>query len=300
MNSLLQVVTFIALIGSITGHLEEAMNRQLNRDGGSASWNYAGQGHYWPEIAPYCGGKRQSPIDIDTSKTFDTTTGSLKFSGYGGDLAGTFTNTGKSLKFTPEATEASDLPGIKDKNGSHIMGSYELLQLHFHWGSDNDRGSEHTIDGNRFAMEMHLVHIKKQYLGDTDAALASPDGLSVVGIMFVVGQNGSDFAPLQPMVDAALEMADDQSAEVDADINLKDFVNEVGPCYYTYYGSLTTPTCNEVVSWFMMDGTIAISQEQLDAFKGLEYDDGAPIVDNFRPPQPLNNRIVKRVVPMDY
>ena len=65
------------------------------------------------------------------------------------------------------------------------------------------------------------------------------------------------------MVDAALEMADDQSAEVDADINLKDFVNEVGPCYYTYYGSLTTPTCNEVVSWFMMDGTIAISQEQV-------------------------------------
>ena len=26
---------------------------------------------YWPETHPFCGGKRQSPIDFDTSQVFD-------------------------------------------------------------------------------------------------------------------------------------------------------------------------------------------------------------------------------------
>ncbi len=30
---------------------------------------------------------------------------------------------------------------------------YKLLQLHLHW-----RGSEHTVDGNNFDAELHLVH----------------------------------------------------------------------------------------------------------------------------------------------
>ena len=43
-------------------------------------------------------------------------------------------------------------------------------------------------------MEMHLVHVNKKYLDDIPKALTKPDGLAVVGIMFVVG--GSEFAPL--------------------------------------------------------------------------------------------------------
>jgi carbonic anhydrase len=30
---------------------------------------------------------------------------------------------------------------------------YKLLQMHFHW-----RGSEHFVEGHRFAAELHLVH----------------------------------------------------------------------------------------------------------------------------------------------
>ena len=39
---------------------------------------------------------------------------------------------------------------------------------------------------------------------------------------------------------------------------------------------------------------------QPEIFRTLDDVYGDEIVDNFRPPQPLNNRIVKRVVPMDY
>ena len=67
----------------------------------------------------------------------------------------------------------------------------------------------------------------------------------------------------QPIVDAANAIHDNQALKVSADISLNKFLREVGPGYYTYDGSLTTPTCNEVVSWHMMQGTIAISQEQV-------------------------------------
>jgi len=296
MASYLQLFTFIALAGSISGNLE----RELERAGGSG-WNYAGQGEYWPETHPYCGGKRQSPIDIDTSRVFDCYTPAdqtVNFSGYNkkGTVAGKLANVGSSLKFTPSETKAGKLPGIV---GGTLDAEYKLLQYHFHWGSSNDRGSEHTIDGQCYAMEMHLVHVKKNYFNNVAKALSSADGLAVVGIMFVVGQNGSDFAPLQPIVDAALALHDDQTLEIPAEVELKPFLQEVGAGYYKYDGSLTTPTCNEVVSWHVMTGAIAISQEQLDAFRGLTYPDGAPMVDNFRPPQPLNNRVVKRVWPYE-
>ena len=62
--------------------------------------------------------------------------------------------------------------------------SYQMLQLHFHWGADNSRGSEHTINGVEFPMEMHIVHKK---VGLTvEEALGTSDGLAVVGQMFEV------------------------------------------------------------------------------------------------------------------
>lgn len=32
--------------------------------------------------------------------------------------------------------------------------TYELAQFHFHWGSDATKGSEHTVDGKHFQMEV--------------------------------------------------------------------------------------------------------------------------------------------------
>ena len=31
---------------------------------------------------------------------------------------------------------------------------YNLLQFHFHWGGDDKVGSEHTVDGERFPLEV--------------------------------------------------------------------------------------------------------------------------------------------------
>ena len=65
---------FLALIGTISGTLDRALERA-----GGSGWSYAGQGNYWPVTHPFCGGKRQSPINIDNSRVFSIDTGTLKF-----------------------------------------------------------------------------------------------------------------------------------------------------------------------------------------------------------------------------
>merc|ERR1712180_442195 len=124
MCSFLQVITGLALIGSISGNLERALERA-----GGSGWSYAGQGNYWPVTHPFCGGKRQSPINIDNSRVFSVDTGTLKFREYSKNLAGKLANVGSSLKFTPDATLAEDLPGIRDRDGPLGGDNYELLQF---------------------------------------------------------------------------------------------------------------------------------------------------------------------------
>ena len=86
---------------------------------------------------------------------------------------------------------------------------------------------------------------------------------------------------LQPFVEAALEIGaeatyDDQAAvNVSKSIVLKDFIDLVdidnnGPAYYYYKGSLTTPGCNEVVSWIVMENTISISEYQVRHSNSLQ------------------------------
>ena len=76
---------------------------------------------------------------------------------------------------------------------------------------------------------------------------------------------------------------------------LQDFLDEIEDSAYFYYkGSLTTPECNEVVSWIVMEEPIFISSTQLATLRSLTEKNGSPMVDNFRPVQPLNGRVIKK------
>ena len=62
--------------------------------------------------------------------------------------------------------------------------------------------------------------------------------------------------------------------------------------YSTYEGSLTTPGCYEVVEWNNFLTPLKVSKAQLAQFRMLDDSDSKDIVDNYRPPQPLNGRTV--------
>lgn len=69
--------------------------------------------------------------------------------------------------------------------GGLLSSTYILESLHFHWGKDNDRGSEHMVNNVRYPMEMHLVHRNKKY-NTTSEALNHKDGIAVLGFFFHV------------------------------------------------------------------------------------------------------------------
>ena len=80
--------------------------------------------------------------------------------------------------------------------------------------------------------------------------------------------------------------------------------------YWTYEGSLTTPPLYESVTWIVFKQPMTVSKEQLDAMRNLKCNSSVsakgkkksdsvsahlPIIDNFRPPQPIKDRIVRQV-----
>ena len=67
--------------------------------------------------------------------------------------------------------------------------------------------------------------------------------------------------------------------------------------FYRYSGSLTTPNCDEVVVWTVFADAIEVSNGQLESLRKAKYfsqNKNGPMVNNFRPIQPLNNRRVER------
>lgn len=94
----------------------------------------------------------------------------------------------------------------------------------------------------------------------------------------------------------------------------KDPVN-----YFSYIGSLTTPPCAEEVVWIDFHEPIDISEDQvryiflietiifsylcrilqLDQFRLLTANDDH-LKNNFRPTQPLNNRVVYQKIPVPF
>uniref|UniRef100_A0A183IUN7 carbonic anhydrase n=1 Tax=Soboliphyme baturini TaxID=241478 RepID=A0A183IUN7_9BILA len=71
--------------------------------------------------------------------------------------------------------------------------------------------------------------------------------------------------------------------------------------YWTYNGSLTTPPCCECVIWTVFCHPLKVSTSQMNVLRSLlsmpieRIDSSHPqLVNNFRPTQSLNGRIVRR------
>ena len=77
---------------------------------------------------------------------------------------------------------------VDESHGARISGgplsdSYLLNQFHIHWGSEKGRGSEHTLDGEQFDAEIHLVHYNENYDNLSHALAANEsNSLAVLGV----------------------------------------------------------------------------------------------------------------------
>lgn len=73
----------------------------------------------------------------------------------------------------------------KVQGGALAPGStYIVDNIHFHWGTKNTEGCEHTIAGKKFPMEAHMV-LYKNTSKDFEDALHKKE-VAVLGFMFIV------------------------------------------------------------------------------------------------------------------
>ena len=249
-KSLLTMLFFIVLF---SGAVSAQQSTGPTPTPAPAHWTYEGEEgpDEWGNLdANYalCGtGRAQSPIDISGQQTIGLQ--DIQFNYQPCEL--NIFNNGHTIQANYDA-------------GSSIIYNeteYQLIQFHFH------HPSEHTIAGQAFDMELHLVH-----------ATASGN-LAVVGIL--LQQGDAHNAALAPVFDhLPTEVGDPQAAGVQ--INAADFLPE-NHLFYTYAGSLTTPPCSQGVRWLLLETPVSISESQLEAFASL-------FEMNARPVQPLNNR----------
>ncbi|KAK1881124.1 Carbonic anhydrase 4 [Dissostichus eleginoides] len=243
----------------------------------------------WPTLFPsYCAGSRQSPIDIvSASATADSNLTAFTFTNYDNNSAlKEIKNTGKTVKITLTS-------GIKISGGG-LSEPYDSLQFHLHWGNGSSvPGSEHTVNGKRYPMELHIVNSKATYNGDTALALKDSTGLAALGF-FIEEMSGNAIG--QPAKWNVLSsylseiVTSGQSYTVPSGISLDDLLKGVDRSkYYRYLGSLTTPTCNEAVVWTVFKDTIKVSKDVIDRFSTtvrIADDSSELMVEVFRGVQP--------------
>jgi len=275
----------------------------------ASSWGYGLENGplKWGKDYQMCDtGKMQSPIDFNPREAtkIKGANASIQFSDnfWTSDAEGEIFNNGHTVEFKVNlSTNVFNFTG-----GPFGEETYQFLQLHFHWGSNSKKGSEHTIKGKRFPMEMHMVCINTKYI-NADGTLVgeyleNPDGVAVFGLMFKVVKRGvkKEQDALENVVDGiqmlTTEARSDEGDSIPIAVNLGNFIDQVAKGgYFTYQGSFTTPGCNEVVTWVNFRRLLKISKQQLKAYRLLNDGNEAPLVDNFRPVQPLNKRNVGMV-----
>jgi carbonic anhydrase len=233
-------------------------------------WDYQRKGpDTWHYTFDACEGKAQSPIDIRTSHVkYDPHLNPLSLNGYTSNISSyvwNFTHNGHNIVAYPPPLVRLSM------NGSNLPEVFYLVQFHFHWGYHGYQGSEHTIDGHKFPLEIHFVH-----------QAHSSDDLAVLSILFNLRHD--DNPHLNDLL-SVLNQTINTSISIEHRLDISHlFPTVTSPRFYRYNGSLTTPPCTEGVTWTILAKTVPISAGQLEVFIG----NSVPF--NFRPTQKLHAR----------
>ncbi|KFK28694.1 hypothetical protein AALP_AA7G034200 [Arabis alpina] len=143
---------------------------------------------------------------------------------------------------------------------------FKLVQCHWH------SPSEHTVNGTRYDMELHMVHQSDR------------GKLAVIGVLFKLGQPNKFLTKLLNGIKAI------GKEEINIGIvNPHDIIRFQTRKFYRYIGSLTVPPCTEGVIWTVVKRVNTISAEQIAALRNAVHDG---FETNSRPVQNTHSRTV--------
>lgn len=151
-------------------------------------------------------------------------------------------------------------------------------------------GSEHTIDGERFDLEMHTVHFPSGDAGNGFIA-------SAMGLIFSVDNYDRSVTDDQiSIIDNFFDsMRWDEANPVVSMVSYGTLMEMANfNKRWVYKGSVTTPPCATNVYWNVLSTIYPIKQKYVDLFK-QRLDSGTPglsALGNYRLAQPINGQDV--------
>ncbi|WAR27288.1 CAH9-like protein [Mya arenaria] len=152
----------------------------------------------------------------------------FKFTGYSSMAASsiTVTNNGHTVQMSISDAEIGNI----HMTGGGLTGQYNALQLHFHWGPNDDEGSEHTFRGHQFPLE--------------------------------IDDHDQDNSAIAPLITKLADIPYNGDSRV-LDLDFSALMPATSTDFYRYNGSLTTPKCNEAVVWTIFEHKNLISSKQV-------------------------------------
>ncbi|KAK2712749.1 hypothetical protein QYM36_011444 [Artemia franciscana] len=275
-------------------------------------------------------GKQQSPIDIiPKNLLFDPALKSLYIGKQ--TVSGSLRNTGQTLLFQPSKSHSSisgtgHHPGSPGANkgflsrqsslsfpmsggmnarnldqttppvnitGGPLAYSYQIEEVTIHFGTDNDHGSEHKIDGNVFPAEIQIYGYNADLYRNGSEASHRPNGLVGVSILVQIGEVTN---PELQTFTGALSQIPYAGMSADVSVSLRGLLPSTDH-FVTYEGSTTHPGCWETVTWIVFNRPIYITKQELSSLRSLNSGNATnpkgAIAGNIRPLQRLNSRTVR-------
>ncbi|CAD5111511.1 DgyrCDS817 [Dimorphilus gyrociliatus] len=152
-------------------------------------YNYEFHGADWSEICST--GIKQSPINIDTSRTIDKDNKPFYLRGFNDFInGGIAANNGHTVQIS-----AHDINNIRI-DGDGLKSTYYISQFHFHWSNKDGEGSELLVNNVASELEMHVVANRG------DNRTINEDSLAVFSFRFKVAKykNVSSFNKFEKML----------------------------------------------------------------------------------------------------
>ncbi|XP_070172065.1 carbonic anhydrase 2-like [Polyergus mexicanus] len=148
--------------------------------------------------------------------------------------------------------------------GPLVNDEYEFHNAHFHWGENDCRGAEHTINGTWFSMESHIVHWNRKYL-TFEECLRHRDGLCVLAYLFLVQPGSCQWNNVRfDKISENLQYVQNAGSEIKIPSNSLYWMRVATDCpnYYTYPGSYNTGANLECATWIVFPIIIPIQSCQ--------------------------------------